>query len=57
MSRNGGLMPMTESLTITPFPCLGCRHYHGKREFGIPLVCGYQPSGPVADRCPYKEAS
>lgn len=55
--KNQDLLPMTEALTLVPTPCLGCCHYHGKYEFGIPLVCGYQPSGPVADHCPYKEAA
>jgi hypothetical protein len=47
---------ITKAMRVQPFACLGCSHYHGKIEFGIPLVCGYQPNGPERDNCPYKEA-
>jgi hypothetical protein len=38
---------MTVELVPRPAACYSCRHYHGKKEFGVALYCGLYPGGPA----------
>jgi hypothetical protein len=45
--KNQDLLPMTVELVPRPAACYSCRHYHGKKEFGVALYCGLYPGGPA----------